>query len=248
MVSRGRPLALILAVVVAAAARALAAEPPISSIFVVTHHWHTGIVARAADVPPGRWPDAEAFAGAEFVEVGWGDRDFWMAPRETIGLALQAALLSEASALRVLWFDGPVERSLPASDVVELAVSRAGLAALVDFVAESYARTPAGRPIDLGPGPLPGSRFYLATGALSPLQHVQPLDGPGPHSCGAAVRSVIAHRQQHHVSGRRARAGDPPARGLRRVRLGARARGAMMIDLEGAGPPPNLPIARCDMD
>jgi uncharacterized protein (TIGR02117 family) len=164
MASRGRPLALILAVVVAAATRGLAAEPPISSIFVVTHHWHTGIVARAADVPPGRWPDAEAFAGAEFVEVGWGDRDFWMAPRETIGLALQAALRSEASALRVLWFDGPVERSLPASDVVELVVSRAGLAALVDFVAESYARTPAGRPIDLGPGPLPGSRFYLATG------------------------------------------------------------------------------------
>ena len=164
MASRGRPLAFVLAVAVAAATRGRAAEPPAASIFVVTHHWHTGIVVRTADVPPGRWPDAEAFAGAEFVEVGWGDRDFWMAPRETIGLALKAALLSEASVLRVLWFDGPVERSLPASDVVELSVSRAGLAALVDFVAESYARTPAGRPIDLGPGPLPGSRFYLATG------------------------------------------------------------------------------------
>lgn len=159
---RAHPLAL--AVVIAAVARALAGEPPAPSVFVVTHHWHTGIAVRTADVPPGRWPDAEAFAGAEFVEVGWGDRDFWMAPRETIGLALKAALASEASVLRVLWFDGPVERSLPASDVVELFVSRAGLESLVDFVAESYARTPAGRPIDLGPGPLPGSRFYLAAG------------------------------------------------------------------------------------
>jgi uncharacterized protein (TIGR02117 family) len=159
---RAHPLAL--AVVIAAVARALAAEPPAPSVFVVTHHWHTGIAMRTADVPPGRWPDAEAFAGAEFVEVGWGDRDFWMAPRETIGLALKAVLASEASVLRVLWFDGPVERSLPASDVVELFVSRAGLESLVDFVAESYARTPAGRPIDLGPASLPGSRFYLATG------------------------------------------------------------------------------------
>lgn len=164
MAPRRCPHALALAVVIAAVARALAAEPPATSVFVVTHHWHTGIAMRTADVPPGRWPDAEAFAGAEFVEVGWGDRDFWMAPRETIGLALKAALASEASVLRVLWFDGPVERSLPASDVVELFVSRAGLESLVDFVADSYARTPAGRPIDLGPAPLPGSRFYLATG------------------------------------------------------------------------------------
>jgi uncharacterized protein (TIGR02117 family) len=164
MVPRGRPLALVLAVAIVVATRGLAAEPPAPSIFVVTHHWHTGVVVRTADVLPGHWPDAEAFAGVEFVEVGWGDRDFWMAPREAIGLALKAALFSEASVLRVLWFDGPVERSLPASDVVELSVSRAGLAALMDFVAESYARTPAGRPIDLGPGPLPASRFYLATG------------------------------------------------------------------------------------
>jgi hypothetical protein len=84
---------------------------------------------RTADVPQGRWPDAEVFAGAAFVEVGWGDRDFWMAPRETICLAVKAALLSEASVLRVLWFDGPVERSLPASDIVELGVAR-GFAAL----------------------------------------------------------------------------------------------------------------------
>jgi uncharacterized protein (TIGR02117 family) len=161
---RGGPLPLALAIALIAEAPPLGAEPPPVSVFVVTHHWHTGIAMRVADVPPGRWPDAELFAGAQFVEVGWGDRDFWMAPRETIGLALKAAVASEASVLRLLWFDGPVERALPASDIVELPVSPAGLAALVEFIAESYARTPQGQPIDLGPGPLPGSRFYLATG------------------------------------------------------------------------------------
>jgi uncharacterized protein (TIGR02117 family) len=164
MASRGRSLALVLAVALAAATATGAADGPGPSIFVVTHHWHTGIAIRTADVPEGRWPAAEVFARAEFVEVGWGDRDFWMAPRETVGLALKAALASEASVLRVLWFDGPVEQVLPASDVIELPVSRAGLAALVDFVAESYARTPDGQPIALGPGPIPESRFYLATG------------------------------------------------------------------------------------
>ncbi len=161
---RDGALPLALAAALAGGAQAPGAEPPATSVFVVTHHWHTGIAVRTAEVPPRGWPDATVFAGAEFVEVGWGDRAFWMAPRETIGLALKAAVASEASVLRVLWFDGPVERALPASDVVELPVSRRGLAALVEFVAESYARTPAGQPIDLGPGPLPASRFYLATG------------------------------------------------------------------------------------
>src|SRR5262245_29055984 len=160
----GGPVALILALAITAAAAGRAAEGPATSIFVVTHAWHTGIAVRTAEVPPGRWPAAEVFAGAELVEVGWGDRDFWMAPRETIGLALKAALASEASVLRVLWFDGSLDRALPSSDIVELSVSRAGLAAFVDFVAESYARTPEGEPIDLGPAGPPGSRFYLAVG------------------------------------------------------------------------------------
>jgi uncharacterized protein (TIGR02117 family) len=160
---RGGALPLALAAALLAEAAPPGGEPA-PSVFVVTHHWHTGIALRTADVPPGRWPAAEVFAGAQLVEVGWGDRDFWMAPRETIGLALKAVLASEASVLRVLWFDGPVERALPASDIVELPVSRKGLAALVEFIAESYARTPEGAPVDLGPGPVPGSRFYLATG------------------------------------------------------------------------------------
>src|SRR5262249_57191424 len=120
-------------------------------ICVVPRQWHTGIAVSSADVPGGRWPAASVFAGAELVEVGWGDRDFWMAPQETIGLAVKAALASEASVLRVVWFDGPVEQALPASDIVELSVPRTGLAALVDFVSGAYARTAAGALVVLRP-------------------------------------------------------------------------------------------------
>jgi len=164
MLSRAGPAAIFLVLFLAAAAPVWAADGSGASIFVVTHHWHTGIAVPVADVPAGRWPAASVFAGAELVEVGWGDRDFWMAPQETIGLAVKAALASEASVLRVLWFDGPVEQALSDSDIVELSVSRPGLAALVDFVSDTYARSAAGEPIDLGPAGGPRSRFYLATG------------------------------------------------------------------------------------
>jgi len=164
MLSRAGPAAIFLVLLLASAVRVRAADGSGASIFVVTHHWHTGIVVLIADVPAERWPGANVFAGAELVEVGWGDRHFWMAPHETIGLAVKAAVASEASVLRVLWFDGPVEQALPASDIVELSVPRTGLAALVDFVSDTYARSAVGEPIDLGPAGWPRSRFYLATG------------------------------------------------------------------------------------
>src|SRR5262249_36073239 len=164
MPSRACSAAIFLVLLLAAAAPGRAADGQGASIFVVTHHWHTGIAVSIADVPAGRWPAASVFAGAELGEVGWGDRDFWMAPPEAIGPAVKAALAPEASVLRGVWVAGPGEQAGPASDVVELAVSRTGLAALVDFVSASYARSAAGEPIDLGPAGWPRSRFYLATG------------------------------------------------------------------------------------
>lgn len=143
------------------------ASPPSASqtwIAVVSHAWHTDIAVRMSDITGTNWPDAHRFPEAAFIEIGWGDRDFFMAPRETVALALQAAFRSRASALRVIWVDGAVDQYFVHSDVVEIPIARAALLPLVAYFRSSYALTPAGEPIDLGPGPLPASRYYLATG------------------------------------------------------------------------------------
>ncbi|MGH7331658.1 MAG: DUF2459 domain-containing protein, partial [Candidatus Rokuibacteriota bacterium] len=87
-----------------------------------------------------------------------------MAPRETLGLGLQAAFRSRASALRVMWGDRPVDQYFMDSDVVEVPIARSDLPQLIAYFRDSYALTSAGEPIDLGPGPLPASRYYLARG------------------------------------------------------------------------------------
>lgn len=133
-------------------------------VAVVSHAWHTDIAVRMSDIAGTHWPDAQRFPGATFIEVGWGDRDFFMAPRETLGLAWQAAFRSRGSALRVIWVDGALDQYFVHSDVVEIPIARAALVPLVAYFRSSYALTPAGEPIDLGPGPLPTSRYYLATG------------------------------------------------------------------------------------
>ncbi|MGH7276990.1 MAG: DUF2459 domain-containing protein, partial [Candidatus Rokuibacteriota bacterium] len=99
---------------------------------------------------------------SQFVEVGWGERDFYMAPAGTSGMALRAAVLPGSSVLHIAGFGGPVERYFAASEVVEITLSRRGLEKLAAFIGDAYATDEAGAVIRLGPGQYPQSRFYLA--------------------------------------------------------------------------------------
>lgn len=110
------------------------------------------------------WPTQRDFAGSEYVEVGWGDRNFYLAPQGTLWLALKAAFWSTSAVLHVIAFDGPPERSFAGREVVALRVSERGFRRLADFVGAAWATDESGEPIPLGPGLYPLSRFYLATG------------------------------------------------------------------------------------
>lgn len=138
------------------------AGEPTRTVYLVSHGWHTGIVLRTADLAPVRWPTRAHVSAFEFVEVGWGDRAFYQAPRGTSGLALRAALASGASVLHIVGLDGPPSDALPGSDVVELRLSAPGFLGLVAFIDAAHARDEAGRGVDVGPGLYGGGRFYLS--------------------------------------------------------------------------------------
>lgn len=141
-----------------------AANEPPTPVYVVTHGWHTGIGVRAADVPSHLWPARDDFPRAEYLEIGWGNRDYWLAARVTWGVVLNATLRPTPSALRVIEVDRPIEEFFLESDIVEIGLSRRGFERLITFIHESYATRESGAAIPLGPGPLPNSRYYLAKG------------------------------------------------------------------------------------
>ena len=134
----------------------------VRSVWVVNHGWHTGIVVRRQDVPGDRWPQLRDFTEFQFVEVGWGDRDFYMAPAGTSGMALKAALWPGSSVLHVAGLSGSAERLLRTLDAVEIRLSSRGIETLAAFIEAAYATDAAGAMIPLGPGQHAGSRFYLA--------------------------------------------------------------------------------------
>lgn len=135
---------------------------PRKIIYLVSHGWHAGIVLRRAYIPDSIWPAAVDFPDADYLEVGWGDMDYYQAPDPHLGIILKAALLPTASVLHIVAFSGPTPDYFPASEIIRIEVPAAGFEHLVRTVAASFARDEAGRVKPLGPGLYGNSRFYLS--------------------------------------------------------------------------------------
>ena len=131
-------------------------------VYLVSHGWHTGIVVRRADLPTAVWPESEDFPDAEYLEVGWGDRDYYQTREPDAWLTLKAALWPTPSVLHIAGFSGPVASYFPHSEVVELELSQRGFERLSGFVRDSFDRDGATRSVRLGPGLYGQSAFYPA--------------------------------------------------------------------------------------
>jgi len=161
------------------------------TIHVLGHGWHTGIVVRAADVTAGVWPEAADFPDATFLEVGWGDRAFYQAREPTLGMVLRASFGS-ASVLHVVGVEGPPERFFSGAEIVDVALSRAGLDALIRFIAGSVARGAHARAPALGAGRYGRSAFYAATGTYSLLNTCNTWIGEALEAAGCQVNPSMA--------------------------------------------------------
>ncbi len=147
-----------------------APDQPEHRVWVVHHGHHSGIVVRAADVASHAWPARRDFPHAEFLEIGWGDRAYYMAQAPGIWLGLRALLTPTPAVLHVAAFNGPPERTFAAAGIVELTLTASGFTALVSAVRESHERVPApdGQdlredwPPPLGQGLYGVSRFYAS--------------------------------------------------------------------------------------
>lgn len=132
------------------------------TIYLVSHGWHAGIVVKRADIPAGFWPEHNEFPGAEYLEVGWGDKDYYMTPKSGLWITLKAGLLPTASVLHVVGFDIPVTRYFPHSEVIRIDLSEAGLERLLRHIENNYARDENAVSRSLGPSLYGDGQFYLS--------------------------------------------------------------------------------------
>ncbi|MGH8661384.1 MAG: DUF2459 domain-containing protein [Burkholderiales bacterium] len=167
------------------------AEPGIA-VYLVAHDKHSGIAVRRADIPAGLWPESRDFPQADYLEVGWGDRDYYYGRDQGFTGTLRAAFGSNnPSVLHVAGVRGPLKESFPASEIIEVELSRDGFERLVRYIHDAHDR--AGKPVvaPLGPGLYGDSRFYPGWESFNLLRTCNVWTARGLRGAGLAVEDSI---------------------------------------------------------
>jgi len=165
---------------------------PAVAVYLVAHDMHSGIAVRRADIPAGLWPESRDFPQAEYLEVGWGDRDYYMGRDQGFWGTLRAALGSDnPSVLHVAGLRGPLTENFPASEIIEARLSRDGFERLVRYIHDAYDRAGAPAAAPLGPGLYGDSRFYPARETFNLFRTCNVWTARGLRGAGLPVEDSI---------------------------------------------------------
>jgi len=115
-------------------------------------------------------PEMVHFAGADYIEISWGDADFFPAEESGIGLALKAAFWSSGSVLHLVGFNGAVKETYRGAEIIEIGLSEQEFQRLIGFVGAEFQRQQPGREATPSPGLFPQSRFFPAKSKFSLLR------------------------------------------------------------------------------
>ena len=139
-------------------------------VFVVHNKWHAAIVVKKADIGAYEMPELSYFPDAEYVEISWGDADFFPAAEGGIGLALKAAFWSSGSVLHLVGFSGTVKETYGGAEIIEIGLSEQEFRRLIGFVSAEFQREQPGHLATPRPGLFPRSRFFPANSKFNLLR------------------------------------------------------------------------------
>jgi uncharacterized protein (TIGR02117 family) len=162
------------------------------AVYLVAHDKHSGIAVWRADIPAGLWPESRDFPQAEYLEVGWGDRDYYYGRNQGLGATLRAALgFDNPSVLHVAGVRGPLAENFPASEIIELTLPRDSFERLLRYIHDAYDRAGAPAAAPLGPGLYGDSRFYPARESFNLLRTCNVWTARGLSGAGLPVHDSI---------------------------------------------------------
>jgi uncharacterized protein (TIGR02117 family) len=166
-----------------------APDAPGRDVFIVNNHWHTGFVLPYAELSPALKRILHRFESERFVEIGWGDEEFYRAPKNTSGLAMRALFASRGSVCHVSGLDDD-PTSHYAGYLLELyrvRVSEAGYARLMRFLESTFQSTGTGEGVELHPGLYGYSYFLAARGRYGALHTCNNWTADGLRATGFPI-------------------------------------------------------------
>ena len=153
------------------AERKVPASEHAQQVYVVHNDWHAAIVVKALASVAGIIPEVAHFPDAQYLEISWGDADYFPAPEGGIGLALKAAFWSGGSVLHVVGFRGSIKEAYRGAEIIEIDLSESEFQRILRFFSAEFERKSPMQPAVPRPGLFSQSRFYSAKSHFNILRN-----------------------------------------------------------------------------
>ena len=131
-------------------------------IYVVDHGWHAGIIIEQADIDSSFYKNKPSFPTARYLEIGWGDWDFYQNESRNIDyfLLTKAILYPTRSVLHLVGFNKKIKIYFPISKIVHLTLSDSAFGQLIQYINNSFELMENGKAVPLKSGLYGESIFY----------------------------------------------------------------------------------------
>jgi uncharacterized protein (TIGR02117 family) len=123
----------------------LTSDDTIHTIYLIKQRWHTAVVFHTEDIDSVIFPEVKYFDGAELIDFGWGDEEFYQHPGFDWELAYHALFHSTPSTLRVEGIYFSKQKYFDISEIViELKINDKQLKILQNAISETVWRDEQG--------------------------------------------------------------------------------------------------------
>lgn len=129
-------------------------------IYVSSISWHTGIVVPVYTLPDSLWKEGHDYGDSSYLEIGWGDKDYFTHDGFNLWFAFKAVFWPTSSALHVNPIHGQVAEYYSDTNVVKIELNEEQLQRLSLFLVEEFKLDEDGKVIHAADGFYPDSYFY----------------------------------------------------------------------------------------
>ncbi len=153
-----------------------------ATIYVDSLGWHTGVILPSAEAATELGSLIPELTQYPWVEIGWGDRDFYMASGYSYWAGARALFFSRGSAVHAAGFSEPPEQFFADYQLVQLSIERERLSDLLAYIRAHLELDCCCESVRLGSSLYGHGSFYAGRGTFS-----------AGHTCNSWTAGALSH-------------------------------------------------------
>lgn len=113
-----------------------------NNVYLIKSRWHTGLIFKVDDIAINNIVALKLFRNFNYVDIGWGDRDFYQSPKDfDLYLAFKALFIPTESVVRIEGYNYGIEDIISYSDYcIKFQFNNNELTNLLKFVDSTFSR------------------------------------------------------------------------------------------------------------